>query len=259
MTEQLAQLLGFGQEAILLAGMLFVRIAAIVAFLPALGEQMIPARVRLAIALVLTVMVLPIVPPGPLSNIEASALLFLFFSELFVGLIFGITLRLLAFALMITGSIAAQATSLSQLFGAGPANEPLPAMGNLIYMAGLGLLVLLDLHIKIVSSVVNFYDALPIGILLDPLEVLTWGVGTVAEVFAFAFVLSAPFVLVSLLYNVAMGVINKAMPQLMVAFVGAPAITAGGLLLLLISMPILLPVWHTRFEAVLASPLQVAP
>ena len=48
-----------------------------------------------------------------------------------------------------------------------------------------------------------------------------------AASFALALSLAAPFVIASLLYNVALGVINKAMPQLMVAFVGAPAITCG--------------------------------
>jgi flagellar biosynthetic protein FliR len=61
----------------------------------------------------------------------------------------------------------------------------------------------------------------------------------------------------SLLYNVALGVINKAMPQLMVAFVGAPAITWGGLVLLLVATPFILQVWLTAFEGALAHPLGV--
>ena len=42
---------------------------------------------------------------------------------------------------------------------------------------------------------------------------------------------------------------NRAMPQLMVAFVGAPAISFGGLALLLIVAPFLLDVWRNAFEA----------
>ena len=45
------------------------------------------------------------------------------------------------------------------------------------------------------------------------------------------------------------------MPQLMVAFVGAPAITWGGLFLLLITTPFLLPVWFEAFQAALVAPL----
>ncbi|HBQ37312.1 MAG TPA: flagellar biosynthesis protein FliR, partial [Rhodobacteraceae bacterium] len=61
--------------------------------------------------------------------------------------------------------------------------------------------------------------------------------------FALAFTLAAPFLIASLIYNVALGVINRAMPQLMVAFVGAPAITAGALFLMFLVMPLILVVW----------------
>ena len=66
-----------------------------------------------------------------------------------------------------------------------------------------------------------------------------WGIDKVSGAFAMAFRLAAPFVIVSVLYNITLGVINRAMPQLMVAFVGAPVITAGGLALLALMSPIL--------------------
>lgn len=257
MIEQIQQLLGFSQDALLLFGILFVRIGAFVSVFPAFGEQMIPARVKLAVALVLTVTVFPMTTL-PATN-SAPAFAFLVLSETLVGLLFGITLRLVSHALLIAGAIAAQSTSLSQLFGGGMAVDPQPAMGNLIYMGGLALIVLSDLHVKVVWALIELYDVMPIGVLLAPADVLSWGVGSVASVFGFAFVLSAPFVLVSLLYNVAMGIINKAMPQLMVAFVGAPAITAAGMILLFVTLPFMLPIWAERFDAVLAAPLQVSP
>ena len=80
-----------------------------------------------------------------------------------------------------------------------------------------------------------------------------------AKVVALAFGLAAPFCAGALLYNLALGAINRAMPQLMVAFIGAPAITAGALLLLFISGPIALTHWHSRLEVVIASPFGATP
>ena len=54
-----------------------------------------------------------------------------------------------------------------------------------------------------------------------------------------------------------LGVINRAMPQLMVAFVGAPAITAAGLLLLALAAPILLDIWAGWMRGVMRNPLEV--
>ena len=79
-------------------------------------------------------------------------------------------------------------------------------------------------------------------------------VRAVSSAFTFAFTLAVPFVAVSLLYNLALGVINRAMPQLMVAFVGAPAITYGALVLLALTAPLVLALWADQFQGRLLSP-----
>ena len=76
------------------------------------------------------------------------------------------------------------------------------------------------------------YEILPMGLPVPAEDVARWGVARVAQAFALGFSLAAPFVIAGFAYNVALGAINRAMPQLMVAFIGAPAITAGGLLIL---------------------------
>ena len=45
------------------------------------------------------------------------------------------------------------------------------------------------------------------------------------------------------------------MPSLMVAFVGAPAITAGGILILMLAAPVILHFWNARLDFVLLNPL----
>ena len=74
-----------------------------------------------------------------------------------------------------------------------------------------------------------------------------WGVGKIGYTFGLGFTLAGPFVLAAVVYNLGLGVINKAMPQLMVAFVGAPAISFGGIALLLIASPFLLSIWLDAF------------
>jgi flagellar biosynthetic protein FliR len=81
-----------------------------------------------------------------------------------------------------------------------------------------------------------------------------WGIHQVSHAFSLAFSLAAPFVIVSVLYNLTLGVINRAMPQLMVAFVGAPVITAGGLFLLFLLAPLIVTRWHDALVLFLANP-----
>lgn len=235
----------------------FLRVAAIVSLAPAFGEQSIPVRVKLALALSFTLVVSPAVAP-----VSSPANFFQFLVlggvETIIGIGLGIGLRLLVMALQIAGSIAAQATSLSQLLGAA-ASEPVPAMGYLLVISGLTLAVTLGLHVRLAEFLILTYSLFPAGTLPNAADLGHWGVRQVSRVFALAFALAAPFAIASLIYNLTLGVINRAMPQLMVAFVGAPAITFGGMAILLLGAPILLAVWVDALWAFMRFPLDPGP
>lgn len=234
--------------AIIAAGFLvFLRIGAAMATLPALGEQSIPVRVRLVLTLVLTAAIAPSVPQSPVPIASA------FFPEVVIGLFLGITLRFFIFALMTAGTIAANATSLSQLFA--PGAEPQTAVSQLLVMGGLAVALQLDLHLKLVSFLLVSYTVFPIGEWPNSEEIANWGVEHTARMFSLALKLSMPFVIVSLLYNLALGVINRAMPQLMVMFVGAPALSLVGLILIALVVPAAIGVWLMVFGDFLAVPI----
>jgi flagellar biosynthetic protein FliR len=103
------------------------------------------------------------------------------------------------------------------------------------------------------------YDILPAGGLPDPGAAADWNLELVSRTFSLAFSLAAPFVIASMIYNLALGAINRAMPQLMVSMVGAPALTLGALVLLAMATPVLLAVWLQSFETFLASPFAPPP
>ena len=67
------------------------------------------------------------------------------------------------------------------------------------------------------------------------------------------------FVIAGMIYNLALGAINRAMPQLMVSMVGAPALTFGALALLAVVAPVLLSVWVGAFHDHLADPFRGPP
>lgn len=258
----MTELLSLMAEAVGLAGptlqdafAVFLRVGGLLAVLPAFGEQSVPVRVRLAIALAFTAVVLPAVADG-LPDPRHPAALFL--SETAVGLILGLGLRLLIMALMIAGTLAAQSSSVSQLFG-GAVPEPQPAFANLFVMGGLALAVMAGLHVRAAELLILSYQILPAGRPPVAGDVAQWGMGRIAHAFGLGFSLAAPFVLASLIYNVALGVINRAMPQMMVALVGAPALSLGALALLALTAPAILQAWTVALSAGLAHPFAVTP
>ncbi len=255
MIEQLVILLPLSQAALWTGFAVFVRVGAILSVMPGFGDQTVPVRVRLVLSFMFTLVVAPAVAdqigPMPTSQIGFTVLLL---PEVLAGLFFGIVLRFFVFALQIAGSIAAQSTSLSQIFGGSAGADPQPAIAHLYVVAGTALAALMGLHVQAAAYMISGYAMVPFGTLLDAETLLSVGLGEAGRAFGLGFTLAAPFVIASLLYNVVLGVINRAMPQLMVSFVGAPAITAGGLALLLISAPALLGLWIVAFQDFMASP-----
>jgi flagellar biosynthetic protein FliR len=233
-----------GREALLV----FLRTGGAVAALPGLGEQSVPARIRLALALMLTAAVYP----AAQERVAGLDLARAFLPEMLVGLLLGLMVRLFVLALQTAGSIAANATSLSQLFPSGP--EPQPAVSTLLVMAGLAIAFELGLHVRIVAYLAVSYDLFAAGRWPDSGILAAWSTGGVAQSFRMALGLAMPFVIAALLYNLALGVINRAMPQLMVSFVGAPALSLGGLALIALVAPLMLAVWVAALHGFLAAP-----
>lgn len=256
--EPLAGLIEDAPEALALAALVFLRVGAAMAVLPAFGERSVPARVRLVLALVFTAVVAPAVGERLAGAYDGAMLLRHLASETVAGLGLGLMVRLMVMALQTAGMIAAQAVSLSQILGI-PSADPQPAIGHLMVTAGLALAAMAGLHLRMAEALILSYDALPPGVLPGGGVIAQWGVAGVARAFGMAFSLAAPFLGAALVYNVALGAISKAMPQLMVALVGAPLITLGGLVLTALSMPLLLPIWLRAFHAVLADPFGAAP
>ena len=234
----------------------FLRVGAAMATLPGLGEQTLSVRVRLIGALLLTVVILPAVAPAlPLPPPDIRTFAYALATESLSGLFIGLVLRFFVLAIQIAGAIAAQSTSLAQIIGNAGA-DPLPAIGHILTVAALALLMATGFHVKAAAFLVLSYEFLPALQFPDPSAVADAGRRHASQSFALAFSLAAPFVILSMLYNLTLGVINKAMPQLMVAFVGAPVITLGSVALLFLSAPVMLTAWLQAVEAFLANPLR---
>lgn len=252
MISELSILFGWAPDVVAQFSLVFIRIGAAIFVLPVFGEAMMPARVRLGAAFAFAFVTYPAVFDTGAFGQNDRSFPEMALAEAMTGLVLGLTLRLYIMAIQIAASIAAQSTSLSQLLG-GNSIDPQPALGVVLYLAALALAVELGLHVQVALMFIVSYQSISPGTLIgsSSVELIR---DAVAVAFRFGFVLAAPFVAVSLLYNLALGVINRAMPQLMVAFVGAPAITLGALVVLALSAPLILTIWVEAFQQRLVDP-----
>ncbi|MEM6637753.1 MAG: flagellar biosynthetic protein FliR [Pseudomonadota bacterium] len=219
----------------------FLRIGSAAFLLPIIGESFVPLRVKLVGALALTALTAPMALPEIAAVQGNRALLAIFFSEVGIGLFLGLFVRFFVFALNMVGSIAAQSLSLSQILG--NLVEAQPAISQIVFFAALGLLTVLDFHVSLVAYLVSSYEIFAVANPVTSEGVFATMVPHLRMLAQLALSLTAPFVAVSVIYNLALGFISRAMPQFMVTFVGAPAIVACGLLLLMLALPGLVFLW----------------
>lgn len=253
--DDLARLSGLSLDLVRTALLVFARVGAAIALVPGLGEATIPARVRLALALAYATVVTPCVMPQAGQDGPVTLPLL---AETAAGLVLGFGFRMLVAALQMAASIAAQSTSLAQMTaGVGP--EPQPAIGQLWTAAGLALAMMAGLHVRLAVAMIASYGFWPMGGVPDLAQVAQLGLGQISRGFSLALSLAMPFVIGGFLYNLSIAIINRAMPQLMVSMIGAPALAWLGLLLLLLVTPVLLPLWQSALVGSLANPFTVAP
>jgi flagellar biosynthetic protein FliR len=249
-----AAIMSLAEDVLWLHFIVFLRVGPVMALFPGIGEQSVPTRFKLVLAIMFTIVIAPALGPVLALVVETPpAIGWLVLSETVVGLVIGIGIRLFLLALQTAGAIAAQSTSLSQILGDAGVT-PLPAIGHLLVIGGLALAMILGLHVRVAEMMILTYTLFPVAHMPEAAAVSVWGIRQVAGAFALAFTLAAPFVIVSVIYNITLGVINRAMPQMMVVFVGAPVITGAGIALLFLLAPTMLTLWIEALLGFVANP-----
>jgi flagellar biosynthetic protein FliR len=227
----------------------FTRMSAFLIIVPTFGERTLSTRSRLLAAFMLTWLMLPGVLASPLPEMSTlGGATLVFAKEATFGAFLGLMLRLFIFILQVVGNIVSQSMSISQPLGEGIATEPNTTLSTAFMLAGVTLLVTLDFHIEAFRILQDSYKVFPLGSSPD-LDGFAYSLTHKAvDVFRISLSLAFPFVLLNFIYNLLLGFVNRAMPQLLVSFVGMPAMIGIGMVLLSLSIGAIMTLWlgHMR-------------
>jgi flagellar biosynthetic protein FliR len=224
------------------AVLLLARLGAAVMLLPGLGEQEVPAPIRLGLGLGLVVLLLPALAPGlPATPDNAGEAVRLIGIEAVIGLWLGGLARMVVLAMAMAGQAVALLLGLAQALVPDPElGGQGTATGRLFSLAAAVLVLTSGLYAIPLRALVESYALLPVG---DPFPA---GAGAEAMVvaagdsLALALRLAAPFVLAAVVINVALGLLTRIAPQVQVYFIAVPGQVLAGLALLALILPALL-------------------
>ncbi|MFN4183305.1 MAG: flagellar biosynthetic protein FliR [Hyphomonas sp.] len=242
--DLIAPYLGQASPWMVLFMTVIARLSFVVFMMPGIGDQVISARVRLFVLLGLSAAIASTgVVPTP-SAAGVADLVQLLASEVIIGLGLGALLRLSVWMLTIAGTVIAQSIGLAQFLGVALEHEAQTVTSNMLSLAGTTILLTANYHVAVVDGLMRLYTEIPLGQVAQ----VSWALiyGSFFSAMSFALMLAWPFVAANLLYNICLGFINKALPSLMVAFVGAPFMVGAGVMLLAISIAGMLIIWKDR-------------
>ncbi len=240
----------FLTTSILAFALAFVRIGTAVMIMPGLGDSFTPERIRLLIAVALSIVLFPLISmriPSPLPGTEM--LLVMIITEFIVGAFFGVVARIFMMALDTAGMVISTSSGLSnaQVF-----NPSLSSQGSLIgaFLSVTGIVVLfnLNLHHLLIMGLVQSYDLFPLGVIPDTGSMAEFMSKAVNAAFAVGIKIGAPFLVLSILVYVGMGVLSRLMPQVQVFLLALPLQILLSIVLLMLVASAAFAYWAKEYE-----------
>ncbi len=222
------------QGTVLVLFAIFCRIGACIMTLPGFSSARISTTIRFflafAVSLAMTRLLFDTIYPRVSGT--AASLVGVIVSELLIGLMYGLVPRLYVLGLQFAGSAVSMAIGLNTP-GAMDVLEDSSEnqMTNLISFGGLLVLFMLDFHHVVFRALVDSYAVMPLGGMPDSQKMLITLTDTLSQTFMLMLRLASPFLIFGLMFNFAVGLVNKLAPQVPVFYISTPYLLMGGLLL----------------------------
>lgn len=218
--------------------LVFARIGAMVASMPVFGETTAPVRVRLILALALTLVLAPVSGIALQAAPAPGKLAVLLVGEILIGLAIGMAARFVMAAVHVAGNVIAAQLGLSMAMSSDPAQNGGQGaiVGNFLSLMALTLIVVTDLHHLLIAAIKNSYAMFPVGGAVSPSDLAQWAIQLVSGMFTLALQMSAPFLVFALVLQFTAGIVSRMMPQVQIFFITVPISVLAGFVLLMFSM-----------------------
>ncbi len=239
--------------AVLVYLLVFARTGAMLMLLPPIGDTNVPARVRLILALAMTMALAPTVSASyPQTAPQTmAALVILIAQEVTVGILVGALARIIMSAISIAGFLIASQAGLSYAEALDPTShgQQGAVVGNFLSMLAVVLIFAANLHHLAIGAVAGSYHLIPPGTSLPTGDMAELAIRSVSGAFALGFQLAAPFLVFGFAVNAGFGVLARMMPQLQVFFVAMPVNIMVGFVVLTLLIGTIMTIFLNYYAA----------
>jgi flagellar biosynthesis protein FliR len=226
-------------ESVILAALLIgVRVSGLMLFAPFLGSEILPAQIKIALTVGLTILLYPVHPSLPIAG-GTLGWVGMVGGELLIGLVLGLAVQFVVEAAQIAGQLIGVQAGYSLVTLLDPQTQAdTPVMATFNQLIATLIFLQLNVHHWLLRGLASSFVYLPPGQVLSKLRSSGSLLPAAGGMWLVGVQLAAPVVVATLLVDVTLGFLSKAAPQMPVLFVGlslknvaALAVLAGTLLL----------------------------
>lgn len=230
------------------------RIASFFMVVPIIGTQLVPMRVRLGLALLLTIAAAPMI--GDVPQVEALSFeaLYVTLQQIFIGVTMGFVFTMLMQLFVVAGQMIAMQIGLGFASMIDPANGvSVPVLSQIFLIAVTLMFLAMNGHLVMIEVIVESFRSWPIsstilgGASMSP-ETLWDIIHRISWLFASALLLSLPAITAVLIVNLSFGIMTRAAPQMNVFSLGFPIGMLFGIFIIWVSMTGFLPQFQNLSE-----------
>jgi len=231
--------------------LVFARLSIVFFLFPGISAGYVPARLRLIVALLVTLLALPLVhdqlPPQPNSPAELTQLIVM---EMLVGAFLGAVVQTIMSTLQLAGEVIAQSTGLTNALVDDPVTEEQSAIViGLLDIVAVLMIFITGSHHVLIAAAVDSYNLLHPGGPLFAGDMLSMASTLLNQSFAMGIRLAAPFLVFEMVFQISSGIMARLSPQLNVYFVAMPGQIALGLTILMVTLPTIMLVFMRYFDS----------
>ncbi|TCL02264.1 flagellar biosynthetic protein FliR [Sodalis ligni] len=218
-----------------------MRVLALIGTAPLFSEKSIPARIKVGLGILITLLLAPDLPPvdTPLFSVAG---LWMGLEQILIGTALGLTMQFAFAAINLAGEIIGLQMGLSFATFLDPASGlNMPILAQFLNMLTLLVFTSLNGHLWLISILADSFHTVPVSGLPMNANAFMSLCRAGGMIFIDGLMLALPMITLLLTMNIALGLLNRVSPQLTVFVIGFPITLTIGILTFSLLLPLLAP------------------
>ncbi len=222
---------------------ILLRAGIVMSLLPFFGSKNVPAQFKIGAVVAFSLVLTPVIH----TTVESADIPLVVLRELIMGIALGLLARFVFLAVDVAGQVIGNAMGLSLATVFNPEIGQSTELAQTYGVITMLIFLSMDAHHDLIALFVKSYEWVPAGG-ISMGNVAAEVISATGLIFIMAVKISAPVVIAMLISSLLLGFLYKAAPQMNIFFIGYPVYLFVGFIVMLMSMPVMIPVIGNYFS-----------